>query len=209
MTAQKTKNAEKQIEQVFLKGKETSELVREFVKSGFSGLNKAILACEKCPLHKTASNKVIGKGSKSPKVLFIGEAPGKNEDAKGIPFCGRAGKELDKMLKEMALSAEDWAVINTIKCRPPENRTPYKTELESCKPFLLAQIELFDPKVIVLLGNTAERAFFQGRSLEWGISKRFEDRTVLKLYHPAALIYTRSRVELQKKMIEMNRKLWE
>lgn len=191
------------------KNVEALKLIRDLVKSGFSGIEEAILACEKCPLHETVTNKVIGKGSEAPKVLFIGEAPGKNEDEKGIPFCGRAGKELDKMLEYMALPAEDWAVINTLKCRPPKNRNPTKAELECCKPFLLAQIELLDPKVLILLGNTAERAFCPGRKLEWGIPEEFDGRVVLKLYHPAALIYTRSREEVQKEMIDKNRELWE
>lgn len=181
----------------------------KLIESGLSGIKEAILACEKCPLHETVTNKVIGKGSGTPKVLFIGEAPGKNEDEKGIPFCGRAGKELDKMLEYMGLLENDWAVVNTLKCRPPNNRNPNKTELESCKPFLLAQIELLNPGVIVLLGNTAERAFCPGRKLKWGIPEILEGRTVLKLYHPAALIYTRSREEVQKEMIDRNRGLWE
>lgn len=191
------------------KNAEALKLTNDPVKCGFSGIEKAILACKKCPLHETVTNKVIGKGSIAPKVLFVGEAPGKTEDEKGIPFCGRAGKELDKMLEYMALSAEDWAVINTLKCRPPGNRNPTKPELESCKPFLLAQIELLDPKVIILLGNTAERAFCPGRKLEWGIPENFDGRIVLKLYHPAALIYTRLREEVQKEMIDQNRGLWE
>ena len=142
-------------------------------------------------------------------MLFIGEAPGKNEDEKGIPFCGRAGKELDKMLEYMGLSEEEWAVINTLKCRPPENRNPKKSELEACKPFLVAQITLLDPKVIILLGNTAEKAYSPGKNLEWGVPEEIDGRTVLKLYHPAALIYTRSRIETQHALIDENRGLWE
>jgi uracil-DNA glycosylase family 4 len=183
--------------------------VRELVEAGYSGVEEAILACKKCPLHETASNKVIGKGSSAPKVLFIGEAPGKNEDEKGIPFCGRAGKELDKMLEYMRLSEEDWAVINTLKCRPPENRNPKKSELEACKPFLAAQITLLDPKIIILLGNTAEKAYSPGKKLEWGVPEEIDGRTVLKIYHPAALIYTRSRIETQHALIDKNRGLWE
>ncbi len=183
--------------------------VRELVEAGYSGIEEAILACKKCPLHESATNKVIGKGSRTPKVLFIGEAPGKNEDEKGIPFCGRAGKELDKMLEYMGLSEEDWAVINTLKCRPPENRNPKKSELEACKPFLSAQIALLDPKVIILLGNTAEKAYSPGKKLEWGIPEEIGGRKVLKIYHPAALIYTRSRIETQHALIDKNRGLWE
>ncbi len=183
--------------------------VRELVETGYSGVEEAILACKNCPLHETASNKVIGKGSRTPKVLFIGEAPGKNEDEKGIPFCGRAGKELDKMLEYMRLSEEDWAVINTLKCRPPENRNPKKSELEACKPFLAAQIALLDPKVVILLGNTAEKAYCPGKKMEWGVPEEIGGRMILKIYHPAALIYTRSRIETQHALIDENRGLWE
>ncbi|MCQ1536908.1 uracil-DNA glycosylase [Methanosarcina sp. KYL-1] len=194
-------------------GKKDSEdfeaRAKELVDAGYEAVEKAIIACTRCPLHETATNRVIGKGSRTPKVLFIGEAPGKNEDEKGIPFCGRAGKELDKMVEYMGLSEKDWAVINTVKCRPPENRNPKKTELESCKPFLLAQITLLDPNLIILLGNTAEKAYCPEKKLEWGVPENVEGQTVLKLFHPAALIYTRSRTGTQHELIDRNRGLWE
>ncbi|WP_440952634.1 uracil-DNA glycosylase [Methanococcoides sp. FTZ1] len=167
-----------------------------------------IFECKACPLSETIINKVVRKGSDRPKVLFIGEAPGKNEDETGVPFCGRAGKILDELIDYSGLEESDWAVINTIKCRPPKNRNPNRKELEACKPFLKRQIELLDPRLIILLGNTAEKAFLNGQKMEWGAVEEFEGRKVLKIFHPAALIYTRSRTEEQHRFLDENRHLF-
>ena len=94
------------------------------VEAGYTTVGREIIKCTRCPLHKSAIRRVIGKGSCNPKVFFIGEAPGKNENETGIPFYGRAGKKLDKMIEYMGLSEKDWMVTNTVKCHPPENRKP-------------------------------------------------------------------------------------
>ncbi|HWR25382.1 MAG TPA: uracil-DNA glycosylase [Methanosarcina sp.] len=182
--------------------------VRKMVEAGYQTVGREIIACTRCPLHKSAIRRVIGKGSCSPKVFFIGEAPGKSENKTGIPFYGRAGKELDKMIEYMGLSEADWMVTNTVKCHPPENRKPKTNEIECCKPFLIAQISLLDPKIIILLGNTAEQAYCPERKLEWGVPIEHEGRTILKLYHPAALIYAASKIETQRVFIDKNRHLW-
>ncbi len=174
----------------------------------FKALEESILSCTSCELCKTVNNRVIGKGSLTPRIIFIGEAPGKNEDLSGVPFCGRAGKVLDSMIDYMGIADEDWAVINTVKCRPPDNRAPKKAELASCKPFLDRQIELLDPKLIILLGNTAQRAFCPDSKLEWGVAQHIDGRRILKIYHPAALIYTRSRKEDQHRFIDENSQFW-
>jgi DNA polymerase len=142
-------------------------------------------------------------------VLFIGEAPGRNEDATGVPFCGRAGKVLDRMIEYMDLGEDKWAVINTVKCRPPDNRNPKKRELDACRPFLEEQIRLLDPEVIVLLGNTAETAFAGKGEFGWGECRELNGRKIVKLYHPAALIYTKTRESEQNRFIDDNRPLWE
>ena len=203
------------------KEKEQKENVQDLVEGGFSFLEKRILACQKCALCETAANKVISKGSQTPVVVFIGEAPGKNEDETGIPFCGKAGKLLDKYISYMELKPTDWAVINTLKCRPPNNRTPTKKEIEICRPFLTAQLLLLNPKVIILLGNTAEKAF--GETLDWGEVKKTEIKAeiktetgagvlrtpdVLKIYHPAAMIYQRSREAEQYAFLDRWKCLW-
>ncbi|MDI9393973.1 MAG: uracil-DNA glycosylase [Euryarchaeota archaeon] len=185
------------------------ERVRKLVEAGYAAISSEILACTRCQLHKSAIKRVIGKGSCNPKVLFIGEAPGKNENETGIPFCGRAGKKLDKMIDYMGLTEKDWTVLNTVKCRPPENRNPKASEIDCCKPFLVAQITLLDPKIIILLGNTAEKSYCPEKKLDWGVPVEHEGRTILKLYHPAALIYTASKTETQWAFIDKNRNLWE
>jgi uracil-DNA glycosylase len=182
--------------------------VKKLVEAGHETIAREAIACTRCPLHKSAIQRVIGKGSCNPKVVFIGEAPGKTENETGIPFYGRAGKKLDKMVEYMGLSEEDWMVTNTVKCHPPENRRPRINEIECCKPFLIAQITLLDPKIIILLGNTAEKSYCPEKKLQWGVPEECEGRTVLKLYHPAALIYTASKIEIQNGFIDKNRSLW-
>jgi uracil-DNA glycosylase len=189
--------------------RDSEERIKMMIEAGYPTVGKEIIKCTRCQLHKSTIKRVIGKGSSHPKVFFIGEAPGKRENETGIPFYGRAGKKLDKMIEYMGLSEEDWMVTNTVKCHPPENRKPKINEIKCCKPFLLAQIILLDPKIIILLGNTAEESFCPGRKLEWGIPVEHEGRTILKLYHPAALIYTASRIETQRVFIDKNRTLWE
>lgn len=181
---------------------------QNLISGGISLIKSEILNCTRCPLHETVTNKVISKGSESPVVLFIGEAPGKNEDETGVPFCGRAGRLLDSFIRTMNLNDSDWAVINVVKCRPPKNRTPHKKEIECCRPFMEAQIHVMNPKVIIFLGNTAAQAY--GFSSDWGIPFKDETkgRTFLKLYHPAALIYQKSRIAEQNRFIEENTSLW-
>ncbi|HIH75235.1 MAG TPA: uracil-DNA glycosylase [Methanosarcina sp.] len=185
------------------------ERVRKMVAAGYDTVAREAIACIRCPLHKSAIKRVIGKGSCNPKVFFIGEAPGDSENKSGIPFYGRAGKQLDKMIEYMELSEEDWFVTNTVKCRPPENRKPKVHEIECCKPFLIAQIALLNPKIIILLGNTAEKSYCPEKKLEWGAPVEHGGRTILKLYHPAALIYTASKIEVQRGFIDKNRGLWQ
>ncbi|OPY24488.1 MAG: Uracil DNA glycosylase superfamily protein [Methanomethylovorans sp. PtaU1.Bin073] len=184
-------------------------IVGELVKLGLKGITLTILECKRCQLHENATNKVIMRGSERPKVVFIGEAPGKNEDEAGIPFCGRAGKVLDGLINYMDLDENEYAIINTVKCRPPNNRKPTQKEIKTCIPFLLAQIEILDPNVIILLGNTAEQAFSIS-SLDWGEAVITpKGKHLIKLYHPAALLYRRSLMEKQKEMIDINKALWQ
>ncbi|TGC10743.1 uracil-DNA glycosylase [Methanolobus halotolerans] len=180
------------------------------IDGGFEHLEKEIRKCANCSLHEGATNPVIMKGSRDPNILFIGEAPGKTEDMTGIPFSGRAGKKLDEMIGYMGLSPDDYAVINVLKCRPPNNRKPRKSEIEQCKPFLMAQIRFLDPRVIILLGNTAEEAFFSRKEMQWGVPLVTDEGiSVLKIFHPAAMIYQRSRIDEQKELLDKNRHLWE
>lgn len=152
-----------------------------------------ISACTKCELHKTRTNTVPGHGSADAKVLFIGEAPGEQEDLKGIPFCGRAGDFLDEMIESIGWRREDVFVCNTLKCRPPENRDPEDKEKEVCKPYLQKQVEVIRPKLIVTLGRHSTATYLPGAG---GISKlhgkpvrRPNGQVYLPLYHPAAALH--------------------
>lgn len=170
-----------------------------------------------CPLKKDATNLVFGKGNVDAKVLIIGEAPGKNEDLQGIPFVGKAGKNLDEYLKLANLSLEKVYIANILKYRPPENRNPAESEIAAHTPYLLEQIRVISPEVLVPLGNFATKFVLGGfcvsgmKEIE-GISKlhgqarevEFEGRKMLvfPMYHPAAAIYNRKLIEELKKDFE-------
>jgi len=119
-------------------------------------IRKEVENCRKCPLYKKRKKVVFGDGNPDSKLMVIGEAPGKEEDETGIPFVGRAGRLLRKLLKDTGL--EEFYITNVVKCRPPHNRTPLKKEIEACVPFLERQIALLKPSIILTLGNTAFKA---------------------------------------------------
>src|SRR5579884_4038120 len=111
---------------------------RELLK----GVYEQARVCEACPLHETRTNVVFGAGNADAELMFIGEAPGANEDKMGLPFVGQAGKLLDRLLEEIGLERKDVFIANVLKCRPPNNRDPHPQEIEACRPYLLRQIEL-------------------------------------------------------------------
>jgi len=171
----------------------------------FINLQKSCEKCEKCNLYKTRNKLVFGKGNINSKLLFIGEAPGEKEDIEGIPFIGRAGKYLDKLLNSINLTINDIYIGNILKCRPPKNRNPNKTEIENCTPNLIKQIEIINPKIIITLGNYATKFVLNNFKTEKmqkieGISKLHGKIKKIKLkneneiiifpiYHPAASFY--------------------
>jgi len=148
--------------------------------------------CIKCELHKTRNNVVIGVGNRNAEVLFIGEGPGENEDLKGEPFVGRAGKLLDDMLKIIDLSRDNNVYIaNIVKCRPPNNRDPHNTEREACFDWLHAQIALIKPKIIVCVGRIAAIELIDKDLKITRDHGKWYDINGIKyfpLYHPAALM---------------------
>jgi uracil-DNA glycosylase family 4 len=123
--------------------------------SPFLDLKKEVQNCTKCALHKTRKNPVFGKGPTDAKIMLIGEAPGREEDLQGLPFVGKAGKELDNMLQAAGIEIDEIFITNVVKCRPPGNRNPEPYEMMKCNPYLVKQIQIIRPKVIVLLGNIA------------------------------------------------------
>ena len=150
---------------------------------------KACVLCKE--LVRCRHNVVFGVGNPRAEMMFIGEAPGADEDAQGEPFVGRAGQLLTKIIQAMGYQREDVYIANVLKCRPPENRTPLPEEVANCLPYLLAQIELIKPKVIVALGATAMRALLD---VQLGITKmrgnwyNFRGIPIMPTFHPAYLL---------------------
>jgi len=156
--------------------------------------------CTKCSLHKTRNKPVIGDGSTDADILFIGEAPGRNEDLQGFPFVGKAGKILDDLLESIDLQRKNVYIANILKCRPPDNRNPLKSEIEYCTPYLDKQIDLIKPKIIAPLGNFACSFIFEKFSLKYDkiskvrgqvfdVNTLFGKLKIVPLYHPAVATY--------------------
>lgn len=159
--------------------------------NAWDALKEECLACEACELCKTRTQVVFGVGDPEAEVLFIGEAPGKNEDEQGEPFVGRGGKLLDEMLAMIGLRREYIYITNSVKCRPPENRDPLNTEKDACRGYLRRQVKLMRPKIIVCLGRISAMEFIRE---DFKISRehgQFFDKNgtlMMALYHPAALL---------------------
>ncbi|MFN6167562.1 MAG: uracil-DNA glycosylase family protein [Pseudanabaena sp.] len=160
-------------------------------------LKAAACNCQKCPLAATRTNVVVERGDRSAKILIIGEAPGEQEDLSGLPFVGKSGQLLDKILESVGFdTSKDVYICNTVKCRPPNNRVPTEVETTTCKPYLLEQIRLVNPKVILLTGATSLKSIL-GEKL--GITKvrgkwyEWEGRLVMPIFHPSYLLRNQSR----------------
>jgi uracil-DNA glycosylase family 4 len=182
-------------------------------------LKKRIVEELDCELKKSAKNLVFGKGNPDAQILFIGEAPGAQEDLQGIPFVGSAGKELDKLLHSIGLSLDDVYIANILKYRPPENRNPSVEEIKNHTPYLVEQIKIIKPKLICTLGNFSTKFVLakfdvNGMKKISGISQlhgRPVDISVdglsfkvVPLYHPAAVLYNpRLRKDLQDDFLKL------
>lgn len=159
---------------------------------------KNISACQKCVLGEKRTNTVPGEGNPKAEIMFIGEGPGEQEDLKGRPFVGQAGKFLEEMLATIGLKREDVFIGNLVKCRPPGNRDPFPDEVEICtRHYLEAQIKAINPKLIITLGRHAMEKFIPGKKISQihGQPKRMinsetgKKQIYLPLYHPAAALY--------------------
>lgn len=172
--------------------------------------------CTLCPLARTRTNVVFGAGDADADLMFIGEAPGAEEDRLGLPFVGRAGGLLNELLEEIGLSREEVFVSNTLKCRPPGNRDPQPIEIETCRPYLLQQVELIQPKVIATLGNFATKLITANPT---GITRvrgkpqthTLGERTVqvFPILHPAAILRNPGQRPLMQEDFAALRKLLE
>jgi len=145
-------------------------------------------ACMACPLHEGRTNSVFSRGDNGAELVFIGEAPGYNEDQTGEPFCGRSGKLLDNMIKAIGYGRDEVYVCNICKCRPPNNRKPVPDEMKKCEPFLIKQLEFVQPKVIVTLGATATEGllgFGPGITKRRGKWGEYNGIKVMPTFHPS------------------------
>ena len=151
----------------------------------------SIKDCLECPLGKTRKNIVLGMGDPNADIVFVGEAPGKQEDLQGLPFVGRSGKLLDKMLSAINLSRDDVYILNVLKCRPPDNRDPSKIEIEKCEPYLKEQLKIIKPKLIVALGRISAMTILRTKESLTNMRNQifdYEGIDFLVTYHPAALL---------------------
>jgi len=159
-----------------------------------------VVVCKKCDLYKTRNLPMIGKWNHDADIMFIGEAPWKQEDQTGHPFMGASGKVIDELLEKINLKMDDIYICNVIKCRPPRNRDPYPNEIEVCKFYLQEQIKIISPKIICSLGRFARQQMCKLYNLNyeslsschWKTFKS-EDVHIVPLYHPAAALYDPSK----------------
>jgi len=166
----------------------------------WSTLIQQILTCTKCGLHKYRKNAVPGEGRVDAVLMFVGEAPGAHEDEEGRPFVGAAGKLLTQLIESIGLKRGDVYITNIVKCRPPGNRDPTDEEIEACSPYLVKQIMLIKPKVIVALGRHSARFLFTSAGLKWSSMTAMHGKVynvevfgvkarLIATYHPAAALY--------------------
>jgi DNA polymerase len=154
-------------------------------------LKLTIEGCAKCALASTRTNLVFGQGNPRAKLVFVGEAPGADEDAQGLAFIGRAGQLLTKIIAAIDLTRDDVFICNILKCRPPNNRTPTTQEIECCIPYLREQLRIINPAVICALGNSAAQTLLNTKSpmnKMRGRFHEFEGALLMPTYHPAALL---------------------
>ena len=161
--------------------------------SSLEEIAQVVSSCTKCPLHATRTRTVPGEGAMKARLMFIGEAPGADEDRLGRPFVGAAGQLLDKMIGAMGLSRDQVFIANTLKCRPPGNRDPQEDEVAACLPFLRAQIVLIRPEVICSLGRHATHALLERKDPLGRLRGKFFDyrgTPLLPTFHPSYLLRT-------------------
>jgi uracil-DNA glycosylase family 4 len=153
-------------------------------------LAEEVRTCTRCPLHRTRTCAVPGEGPIDAPIMFVGEGPGAEEDRQGRPFVGASGRLLEQLLEEIGLTREDTFIANVVKCRPPGNRDPEPAEIEACKPYLVRQLKLVDPELIVTLGRFAMERWLPTAKITrvHGTPHRFGKRLVIPMFHPAFVL---------------------
>ena len=168
-------------------------------------VDRQVLACRLCPLHRFRTRAVPGEGDRAAELMFIGEAPGRDEDAQGRPFVGRAGQLLRKIIAAMTFREDEVYITNIVKCRPPDNRVPHREEEEACAPYLVRQIELIRPRVIVTLGKTPTDYFLPsplGMTARRGNFGDYLGVPVMPTFHPSYLVRNEGNRELKRMVWE-------
>lgn len=175
---------------LYLKGEDPSDATLDQPLT-LEEIRGALGDCQRCSLHLARTNLVFGEGNPNAKLVFVGEAPGADEDRQGRPFVGRAGQLLTKIIGAMGLTREEVYICNILKCRPPENRNPKPEEIEACESFLIEQIRAIDPEVICALGTFAVRTLLNTDSPISLLRGKFHSYRGIKFmptYHPAYLL---------------------
>ncbi|NLT21494.1 MAG: uracil-DNA glycosylase [Syntrophorhabdus sp.] len=163
-----------------------------------SELKKTVLSCERCALAKTRKNVVFGEGSPKADIVFVGEAPGEEEDNQGRPFVGRAGKLLDQLIERIGIKRSDVFICNVLKCRPPGNRDPEPDEAAACKEYLVAQLDIIRPRIICTLGRHAYNTLLETDapiSRIRGKLTTFRGIPLLPTYHPSYLLRSQTKIK--------------
>ncbi|MFC1752414.1 uracil-DNA glycosylase [Thermoproteota archaeon] len=176
-----------------------------FDDMNFQQLSDTCMTCTRCKLHQTRTNVVFGRGLVPCTVMVIGEGPGRDEDSQGIPFVGRAGQLLTDIFKSVGIDREaDIYITNIVKCRPPNNRNPEEDEIKACQPYLIRQIHLIQPKIILLLGAQALKAVLdektgitkvRGRWYKLHVDYMDEKLSVMPMFHPSYLLRNESKAK--------------
>ncbi len=168
------------------------------MSASWNKLKEKVQNCRRCALWRTRNKAVFGEGSLKRKIILIGEAPGRNEDLKGRPFVGAAGKVLDKMLETAGLNRKEIFITNVVKCRPPRNRDPLPEEVEACAPFLRQQLFLAQPRLVITLGRFALKKFVdktitqvygRARKVKWRFKDQVIEFVLFPTFHPAVALY--------------------
>jgi DNA polymerase len=185
------------------RAKPTAGLTATATEESLEDIARRVLSCKLCPLARTRTKAVPGEGDSKARLLFVGEAPGHDEDVQGRPFVGRAGQLLTKIIEAMSFRREDVFITNVVKCRPPENRTPVREEADACGPYLTAQIEILNPKVIVSLGKSATDFFIRnarGMTQIRGEFYEYRGIPVMPTFHPSYILRQESIKSVKKQV---------
>lgn len=179
-------------------------------EEAFRAIEQQVLECRLCSLHRMRNRAVPGEGYRKADLIFIGEAPGRDEDLQGRPFVGRAGKLLRRIIAAMQYREEEVYITNVVKCRPPENRTPHQDEVRACSPYLVRQIELIKPRVIVTLGRSPTNFFIDSKKAMSALRGRFgsyRDIPVMPTFHPSYLVRNEGNRDLKRMVWEDMKKV--